>query len=88
MEYSFGGKQYCANWRISWEGFQMEPFVKDGESSGLGRFIGLSGGKIVVNLTFADPGVVVETGQGFIVQLNTEHKTISIFKREEIPDGL
>ncbi|MCF6095072.1 hypothetical protein L1765_14000 [Microaerobacter geothermalis] len=81
-QYNYEGKAYCCNWTIQWN-FKLEPFVKDGESSGVGRFLGIDDGQIAVQMWFVEPGIKIENGQGYSVMLDTESKVITILKKDE-----
>ncbi|OUM85677.1 MAG: hypothetical protein BAA01_09415 [Bacillus thermozeamaize] len=61
--------------------FHMEPFAKDGESTGFGRFVGLVDGLAVAQMWFVPGGVKIEHAQGYAVQLDIERKEITILQK-------
>lgn len=80
--YTTDDQQYVSGWTIKWQ-FDLETFVKDGESLGLGRFVGLDKetNKIACQLWFIDSGFKVELGEGYSVQVDPEKKNILILKK-------
>lgn len=71
---------YCGEWTIRWN-FHMEPFARDGESSGFGRFIGLIDGVAVIQLWVIPDGLKVEHASGYAVQIDVEKKVITILEK-------
>ncbi|GAB7386280.1 hypothetical protein BSNK01_01150 [Bacillaceae bacterium] len=82
MLYKFTHEEYCCEWTIGWN-FPMEGFVKDGESSGFGRFVGVADGYLLVELWFAKPAVKIRHAEGISVQIDTDHKVITILQEVE-----
>lgn len=82
MEYG-KGETFCGSWTIRW-GFHLEPFVRDGESSGMGRFVGLVDGVAVVQIWFSSGILKVEhaPAPGYAVQIDVEKKVITVLKKE------
>ena len=79
------GEQYCCGWTIKWK-FPLETFVKDGESMGMGRFLGIDkeNSKVACQLWFVEPGFKVSTGEGYSAQVDPNRKTILLLKRKEV----
>lgn len=82
MEYHIENESHCCNWIIRW-GFELEPFVKDGESMGVGRFVGIRDGEVIVQLWFAGEAFKIEHSRGYAVQVDPASRTISILKTIE-----
>lgn len=80
--YQSGGESYCGPWAIRWN-FPMEAFTRDGESSGFGRFVGLDGDIVEVQLWIIPDGLKVENAPGYAVQINTKEKVIVVLKKED-----
>lgn len=72
---------YCGEWTIRW-GFHLEPFVRDGESSSFGRFVGLVDGVAAVQLWIIPGGIKVEHAPGYAVQIDVEQKVITVLAKE------
>ena len=81
MEYGQGGETYCGSWTIRWN-FHMEPFVRDGESSGFGRFVGLIDGVAVVQMWIIPDGLKIEHAPGYAVQVDAKEKSVAILQKE------
>lgn len=79
--YQPGGEAFCGPWTVRWN-FYMEPFVRDGESSGMGRFVGLVDGLAVVQLWIIPGGIKIEHTPGYAVQIDTENKVITVMAKE------
>lgn len=79
--YQPGGEAFCGLWTIRWN-IPIEPFVRDGESSGLGRFIGLIDGVAVIQLLIAGEVLKIEHMPGYFVQMDTERKIITVMAKE------
>lgn len=75
--HTYDGTQYCCGWTIKWK-FPLEAFVRDGESAGIGRFVGLDKetNKVACQLWFVDPGFKAELGEGFSIQVDPQTKEI------------
>lgn len=81
MEYGQGDETYCGSWTIRWN-FHLEPFVRDGESTGFGRFVGLVDGEAVIQLWIIQGGLKIEHAPGYSVQLNTDDKVITVLHKK------
>lgn len=79
--YQPGGEAFCGLWTIRWN-VPIEPFVRDGESSGFGRFVGLVDGIAVVQLWIVPGGIKIEHAPGYVVQVDVEQKVITVLAKE------
>ena len=57
-------------------------FVRDGESSGVGRLVGIVDGIAVIQLWVNGDSVKIEHAQGYAVQLDVDSKVISVLNKD------
>lgn len=79
MEYTHDGEQYICGWTIKWKG-HLETWVADGESTGMGRFLAIADGKIACRIWVVEPGLKVETGEGYAIQVDPAEKMMTILR--------
>lgn len=80
MSKEFEVRKVAYNWTVRWPS-QLDVFSEPPGTGSLGRFVALDNGVVVVQLTFFDEAVVIESRRGWYVIINADNQVVTIKKK-------